>query len=341
MSLKQRRSQPTHTVEDDIDTTPSSPVSEGEGDDHGTWGALGGGSYQMTSKLETASLSKTLTWDALPEWMRDNQYIRSGYRRQQNSWKGCLYSIFGYLHNETVNIHSHLWGAVLFLVLLVITFYKVMHYPTVTWHDAAGFAVFLGAAVVCLGFSAAFHTAQCHSLPVRRSCVMLDYSGIVALIVGSFFPSVYYGFYCYSSLQMLYLGTITIAGIGATYVVLTPIYNTPEFRWTRTTVFLSLGFTGIVPVCHALHIHGMDAIYEEMGLAWLLLSGALYTIGALLYAARIPERFFPGKVDLLGASHQLFHIHVVLAALAHYISIYQAYQHVHGTKAAVCPVPVF
>ncbi|KAG9012097.1 hypothetical protein FRB93_002240 [Tulasnella sp. JGI-2019a] len=107
MSLKQRRSQPTHTVEDDIDTTPSSPVSEGEGDDHGTWGALGGGSYQMTSKLETASLSKTLTWDALPEWMRDNQYIRSGYRRQQNSWKGCLYSIFGYLHNETGQYNCH------------------------------------------------------------------------------------------------------------------------------------------------------------------------------------------------------------------------------------------
>ncbi|KAG8889739.1 tryptophan synthetase [Tulasnella sp. 332] len=313
-----------------------------EDDEHGTWGALGGGSYRMTSKLDTASISKTLTWEALPEWMRDNHYIRSGYRRQQNSWKGCIYSIFGYLHNETVNIHSHLWGAVLFFVLLITTFFNVMNYPTVTWHDAAGFAVFLTAAVICLSFSAAFHTAQCHSLPVRRvakSCVILDYSGIIALIVGSFFPSIYYGFYCYPSLQLMYLGTITIAGLaiemkGATYVVLTPIYNTAEFRWARTTVFLSLGFTGVVPVCHALYIHGMEAIYEEMGLAWLLLSGALYTIGAILYATQTPERFFPGKVDLLGASHQIFHIHVVLAALAHYISIYKAYQHVHGTKSA-------
>jgi len=294
----------------------------------------------MSTKIDTASVSKTLTWDALPDWMRDNHYIRSGYRRQQNSWKGCLHSIFGYIHNETVNIHSHLWGAVLFFVLLVITFFRVMNYPTVTWHDAAGFAVFLVAAVICLSFSAAFHTAQCHSLPVAKSCVVLDYSGIVALIVGSFFPSVYYGFYCFPELQMMYLSTITIAGLGATYVVLTPIYNTAEFRWARTTVFLSLGLTGVVPVMHALHIHGM-AIFEEMGLAWLLLSGTMYITGAVLYATQTPERFFPGKVDLLGASHQIFHIFVVLAALAHYISIYKAYQHVHGTKSAACPVPIF
>lgn len=107
-------------------------------------------------------------------------------------------------HNETINIHSHLWGAVLFLVLLVITFYETLSYhPTVTWHDVAGFVVFLAAAVICLSFSAMFHTGSCHSYKVRgtfycprkvgvnvvaqvaKSCVVLDYSGIVGTSASS------------------------------------------------------------------------------------------------------------------------------------------------------------
>ena len=34
------------------------------------------------------------------------------------------------------------------------------------------------------------------------------------------------------------------------------------------------------------------------GIPWLLLMAFLYITGALLYGARIPERFLPGKFDL-------------------------------------------
>lgn len=63
-----------------------------------------------------------------------------------------------------VNIWTHLGGAVFFAILLVLTLGKVMsHHTTVTWHDAAGFAVFLVATVICLSLSAAYHTSRCHS----------------------------------------------------------------------------------------------------------------------------------------------------------------------------------
>ena len=54
-----------------------------------------------------------------------------------------------------------------------------------------------------LGTAAHLQTLQPHTytLPV--------------LIVGSFFPSVYYGFYCYQALQLTYLSAIIIAGVGA------------------------------------------------------------------------------------------------------------------------------
>ncbi|KAG9020973.1 hypothetical protein FS837_007696, partial [Tulasnella sp. UAMH 9824] len=80
----------------------------------------------------------------------------------------------------TVNIQTHLWGAVFFAFLLIVTLCKTIHsHPTVTWHDAAGFVVFLLAAITCLSFSAVFHTANCHSVQVAKECVMFDYAGIL------------------------------------------------------------------------------------------------------------------------------------------------------------------
>ena len=44
-------------------------------------------------------------------------------------------------------------------------------------------------------------------------------------------------------------------------------------------------------------------------------------LGAATYACRIPERWFPGKFDIAGNSHQLWHAAVVLAAWVHYLAI--------------------
>uniref|UniRef100_A0A7N0VIX6 Adiponectin receptor 1 n=1 Tax=Kalanchoe fedtschenkoi TaxID=63787 RepID=A0A7N0VIX6_KALFE len=43
-----------------------------------------------------------------------------------------------------------------------------------------------------------------------------------------------------------------------------------------------------------------------------------YLIGTFFYVSRIPERWRPGWFDLAGHSHQLFHVFVILGALAHY-----------------------
>ncbi|XP_076860563.1 adiponectin receptor protein 1a isoform X3 [Brachyhypopomus gauderio] len=43
--------------------------------------------------------------------------------------------------------------------------------------------------------------------------------------------------------------------------------------------------------------------------------------GAGLYAARIPERYFPGKCDIWFHSHQIFHVLVVAAAFIHFYGV--------------------
>ncbi|KAG1090238.1 hypothetical protein G6F42_019752 [Rhizopus arrhizus] len=50
--------------------------------------------------LPNQSEKLILSWNEIPTWMQDNVYITGGYRRQTNSYWGCVKSL-GYLHNES------------------------------------------------------------------------------------------------------------------------------------------------------------------------------------------------------------------------------------------------
>lgn len=50
----------------------------------------------------------------------------------------------------------------------------------------------------------------------------------------------------------------------------------------------------------------------------------------LLTLMKVPERWYRRKFDLVGASHQVFHILVVVAALTYTKGILQAFDYVHG-----------
>lgn len=56
-----------------------------------------------------------------------------------------------------------------------------------------------------------------------------------------------------------------------------------------------------------------------------------------LSAERIPERLWPGRFDILGASHQIFHFCVVAAALCHYKGLLESVRYVHGVAGGRCP----
>ncbi|TFK26591.1 HlyIII channel protein [Coprinopsis marcescibilis] len=294
------------------------PQNEEEVGTHGAKAAL--------IATQTRQSSKTLSWLDIEDWQRDNEFIITGYRRLQYSWKGCLSSVFTYLHNETVNIHSHLWGAALFIYLLASFYpaYVSVHSET-TWQDKLVVNIFLLSAIFCLFGSALFHTSICHSREVATRCHALDYTGIVVLIVGSFFPSIYYGYFCRPRFQYFWLSLLFVMGVGAARIVLDPEYAKPTHRGARTAVFIALGLSAVAPLGHLLlTTHHFSELLSQMGLGWLITSGAMYIIGALLYANRIPERFLPGTFDHFGASHQLFHLFVVLAALAHFKGVLTA-----------------
>lgn len=53
-----------------------------------------------------------------------------------------------------------------------------------------------------------------------------------------------------------------------------------------------------------------------------LLMGVFYIVGVIIYVVRIPERWMPGMFDLVGNSHQLFHLMAIAGACMHTLSGY-------------------
>nr|TKW29029.1 hypothetical protein SEVIR_3G368600v2 [Setaria viridis] len=179
---------------------------------------------------------------------------------------------------------------------------------------------YLAGAMVCLLTSSACHLILCHSERTAYVTLRLDYAGIAALIVTSFYPLAYYSFLCAPSLQRLYMGSITALGAAAATVSLVPAFQAPELRPLRAALFSCMGASGVVPIAHKLVIYGGTAPGAVASAAYEALMGALYGLGVVVYAARVPERWAPGRFDLVGHSHQLFHLFVVAGAYAHYLA---------------------
>ena len=157
-------------------------------------------------KDNAKKLGNTLTilWDDLASWQRDNHYIHSGYRPASYSF-GKSYASLLYLHNESVNIYSHLLGAVS-IGCVGASIYQAVgsRYESANAGDIFTIGCFFVSAVLCMGMSATYHTILNHSQHVARYGNKLDYLGIVFLTTGSFIPCLYYGFNCHPHLRDVY-----------------------------------------------------------------------------------------------------------------------------------------
>uniref|UniRef100_A0A3P8S0A2 Adiponectin receptor 2 n=1 Tax=Amphiprion percula TaxID=161767 RepID=A0A3P8S0A2_AMPPE len=278
---------------------------------------------------------RVIPHDVLPDWLKDNDFLLHGHRPPMPSFRACFKSIFR-IHTETGNIWTHLLGCLFFLCLgLMYMFRPNMSFVAPVQEKVVIGMFFLGA-ILCLSFSWLFHTVYCHSEGVSRVFSKLDYSGIAFLIMGSFVPWLYYSFYCSPQPCFIYLIVVCTLGLAAITVSQCDFFATPQYRGVRAGVFVGLGLSGVVPTLHFVISEGLIKATTIGQMGWLLLMATLYITGACLYAARIPERFFPGKCDIWFHSHQLFHILVVAGAFVHFhgVSNLQEFRYTAGAGCA-------
>lgn len=142
----------------------------------------------------SGGISKLLHWDSLEPWQQDNEHILRHYRPSSGGHWQSIRSL-GYLHNQTVNIYSHLLGALGFFIV-AFTFDSQIS-SNYGLEDRVLLGLFLMGAVVCFGFSTYFHLLGNHSSEVYNVWLTMDFFGIISLIVGTAFPLAYYTYPCH------------------------------------------------------------------------------------------------------------------------------------------------
>jgi len=157
----------------------------------------------------------------------------------------------------------------------------------------------------------------------------LDYLGITILIWGSTIPSVYYGFYYDTKLQKLYWLLITVLATSCIAATLFHRLHRPALRPLRAAIYSGLGLSVIPFIIHGLVIYGWDMQSARMSLNWMGVTASLNLIGAIVYATRIPERWYPRRHDFFGSSHQILYIMVIVAGLTHWAGLLSAFHYLH------------
>jgi len=165
-----------------------------------------------------------------------------------------------------------------------------------------------------MGSSTIYHTVRCISPWHDSVFLRLDVAGITAMILGSYLVGLHQGFHCQPLYIAIYvtilLSLLSISGIMA----LQPGFQTAEWDFARNTaLFISVAF-GLIPCFHwAIHCD-FHCVHVVM---WAMVGMfGNYFVGFCIFVARFPERWVPKKFDIWGASHQVWHVFVVLAGVS-------------------------
>jgi len=88
---------------------------------------------------------------------------------------------------------------------------------------------------------------------------------------------------------------------------------------------------------HACILHGLPRMFQ-MGFLYLCIMAVTYITGGVTYAVRVPERFFPGRFDIVGQSHQILHVAVIVAVYLHFYGLCCLFHTVIGTEQCLNPI---
>lgn len=86
----------------------------------------------------------------------------------------------------------------------------------------------------------------------------LDYCGIALLIMGSFVPWLYYGFYCHYEHKLVYLSVVLVLGVLSIIVSLYDKFSEPQLRPLRAG---NVSFDLAIMMYQSEHLFKIDLIF--------------------------------------------------------------------------------
>jgi len=172
---------------------------------------------------------------------------------------------------------------------------------------AAWGALVYGASLVTLFLTSALYHRIYWPSSIRHLIGRIDHSAIFLLIAGTYTP------FCLLLGPGLGHGLLLAVWLAAAAGIAVVLAWKSVPKPLRAGLYVLLGWF-IVPVIPTLH-----ATVGARALALLLVGGAFYTVGAVIYAVRRPDPF-----PRVFGFHEIFHLLVVAAAACHYLVVLAA-----------------
>jgi adiponectin receptor len=284
--------------------------------------------------IEQAKQGKLLAYDDLPLPWRNNPHIIKGYRFAETKLE-CVLSAFN-LSNEFFNIWSHALGLILVLALALYFYPSSHNFSQSTKTDIFVAAVFFVMACLTLVCSTIWHTMSAVAdVKAVSLFACVDYTGISLLIAASIMTTEYTAFYCDPLSRWLYMTTTALLGIGGVILPWHPRFNGADMAWARVAFFVGLALTGFMPIVQLSFTHGSDFVIEFY--SPISKSILVYFGGAVVYASKTPERWWPGMFDYIGGSHNLWHAAVLGGIFFHYTAMQQFFASAFSRAVGGCP----
>jgi hemolysin III len=155
------------------------------------------------------------------------------------------------------------------------------------------------------GTSALYHRVNWKRPEIRLRMRRLDHSMIFFLIAGTYTPFallVLHGALATAILIVVWIGALAGAVVESIWI--------RHPKWVAVVIYMSLGWVAIA---------AFPALWSSIGVGGSLLiaaGGLLYTAGAVVYATQRPD---PNPA--IFGYHEVFHLFVIAAALAHFSAI--------------------
>ena len=271
--------------------------------------------------------SDSIHEDSIPGWAKKD-YIIYGYRSKKNIGE-CLFSIFK-IHNETINIWSHLISLITFIYIL---WYDVINYkmcnianitdiPGITdigninnaidilqsddiiYYNYIILLLYDLISIITFGISTIYHTFIPNDYDNYIILLKLDLLTIILVICSSNFIIMYYWFWCISNYLNMYIITSCIYLFGGIillcYLDIIKKYNYILIYFSSYNLGIIIGYIYI------------NYNYKENVNKYIVYNFAgpltIYMIGFIIYSAKIPEKVLYNYTDYIGNSHQIWHI---------------------------------
>ena len=240
-------------------------------------------------------------------------FIVSGYRSPGFSFWQCIRSLLR-SSNETINVWSHLLALVLFVSV------NMTSLPTDDQFFLPLISFAVGISVLYLTSSFA-HLFNCMSEKFHRICFFFDYAAI--------------GFYTFTAGQALFFYSRTAGASArviydslAVFQTVSTIFSllatllccaSSHPRWRNCKSFLRVAILAVnwlvitsPYTTRLLLCKNLDPAYNGVSMVYFKRHVIFCGIGAVLYAARVPERLMTGVFDNFGQSHNLAHILIAM-----------------------------